>query len=265
MDQARISSTDAFFPNVPHVLYQHSKLCGSVLPVYRWGSSTASRHWRSFAKGWFFFFLFSTPWKTIFLNPKQSLDGLLSDHVSKQIAKKLQTMLNLSQIAQVVINLEHFTTACNELESVLMNLRWVAPFIFLVKDARESDTRVLFSASQRGGPVKLASGTSFNSTLSIAQSRIDSIINSKLESFFELAEYNWMPARPQSTVEEPSTYVFEMITFLTAYVDSVLIGLKEEFKTVAYRNALTRINRWLMVCPSTMLRCSEMCPKLLTQ
>ncbi|KIR67312.1 hypothetical protein I314_02530 [Cryptococcus bacillisporus CA1873] len=158
---------------------------------------------------------------------RKSLDGLLSDHVSKQIAKKLQTMLNLSQIAQVVINLEHFTTACNELESVLMNLR-------------------VFSASQRGGPVKLASGASFNSTLSIAQSRIDSIINSKLESFFELAEYNWMPARPQSTVEEPSTYVFEMITFLTAYVDSVLIGLKEEFKTVAYRNALTRINRWLM-------------------
>ncbi|WVO22126.1 uncharacterized protein IAS62_003451 [Cryptococcus decagattii] len=155
---------------------------------------------------------------------RKSLDGLLSDHVSKQIAKKLQTMLNLSQIAQVVINLEHFTTACNELESVLMNLR----------------------ASQRGGPVKLASGASFNSTLSIAQSRIDSIINSKLESFFELAEYNWMPARPQSTAEEPSTYVFEMITFLTAYVDSVLIGLKEEFKTVAYRNALTRINRWLM-------------------
>lgn len=32
-------------------------------------------------------------------------------------------MLNLSQIAQVVINLEHFTTACDELESVLMNLR----------------------------------------------------------------------------------------------------------------------------------------------
>lgn len=110
----------------------------------------------------------------------------------------------------------------------------------------ESDSSI--SASQRGGPIKLASGASFNSTLSVAQSRIDSIINSKLESFFELAEYNWMPVRPQSTVEEPSTYVFEMITFLTAYVDSVLIGLKEEFKTGAYRNALTRINRWLMVC-----------------
>lgn len=67
------------------------------------------------------FFFYSTHDR--FLIQIQSLDGLLSDHVSKQIAKKLQTMLNLSQIAQVVINLEHFCTACNELESVLMNLR----------------------------------------------------------------------------------------------------------------------------------------------
>lgn len=56
-----------------------------------------------------------------------------------------------------------------------------------------------------------------------------------------------MPPRPQSAVGEPSTYVFEMITFLTAYVDSVLIGLNEQVKTRAYRNALARINRWLMV------------------
>lgn len=74
-----------------------------------------------------------------------------------------------------------------------------------------------------------------------------------------------MPARPQSTAAEPSTYVFEMITFLTAYVDSVLIGLNEEIKTRAYRSALLRINRWLMVGwvsrrPSTVMtavRCTD--------
>ena len=32
-------------------------------------------------------------------------------------------MSNLSQIAQVVTNLEHFATACEELESLLMGLR----------------------------------------------------------------------------------------------------------------------------------------------
>ena len=56
-------------------------------------------------------------------DPVQSLDGLLSDHVSAQIAKRLQGMSNLSQIAQIVVNLEHFCTACDELEGVLMNLR----------------------------------------------------------------------------------------------------------------------------------------------
>ena len=88
----------------------------------------------------------------------------------------------------------------------------------------------------------------FAKALAAAESRIDIVIGSKLESFFELAEYNWMPARPQSTMNEPSTYVFEMITFLTAYVDSVLIGLGEDIKTRAYKSALLRINRWLMVC-----------------
>jgi len=48
---------------------------------------------------------------------------LLSNNVSKQISKKLQSMSNLSQIAQVVVNLEHFCTACEELEGVLMHLR----------------------------------------------------------------------------------------------------------------------------------------------
>lgn len=102
-------------------------------------------------------------------------------------------------------------------------------------------------ASQRGGPVTLTSVQSFAKALAAAEARINAIIGSKLESFFELAEYNWLPARPQSTAHEPSTYVFEMITFLTAYVDSVLIGLNESIKTRAYQSALMRINRWLMV------------------
>lgn len=93
----------------------------------------------------------------------------------------------------------------------------------------------------------LASAKSFANALALAESRIDDVIGSKLSSFFEMAEYTWTPARPQSTTAEPSTYVFEMITFLTAYVDSVLIGLNEDVKTRAYENALSRIKRWMMV------------------
>lgn len=55
-----------------------------------------------------------------------------------------------------------------------------------------------------------------------------------------------MPKWPTQNVE-PSTYVFEMITFLTANVDAVLIGLGDETKARAYAKALSRINNWLMV------------------
>ena len=159
-------------------------------------------------------------------------------------------MSNLSQIAQVVVNLEHFSSACDELEGVLMNLKYVPVWLFIAA----SLTHVVNRASQRGGPVKLASCQSFTASLTAAEDRINNIIGSKLESFFELAEYNWLPARPQSTASEPSTYVFEMITFLTAYVDSVLIGLNEAIKTRAYLAALTRINKWMMVGPDKRSR-----------
>lgn len=50
-----------------------------------------------------------------------------------------------------------------------------------------------------------------------------------------------------NTTREPSTYLFEMITFLTAYVDSVLIMLNETIKTRTYRMALEHINQGLLV------------------
>ena len=56
---------------------------------------------------------------------------------------------------------------------------------------------------------------------------------------------------------EPSTYVFEMITFLTAYVDSVLIGLNEDIKTRAYASALNRIRQWMMVSSKKKLPYQE--------
>jgi hypothetical protein len=49
------------------------------------------------------------------------------------------------------------------------------------------------------------------------------------------------------TKREPSTYLFEMITFLTAYVDSVLIGLREDVRGRAYRGALEHVRDGLLV------------------
>lgn len=59
----------------------------------------------------------------------QSLDELLTEHVANGISARLRRMSNLSQIAQVVINLEHFTTACDELEAILMGLRYISDLV----------------------------------------------------------------------------------------------------------------------------------------
>lgn len=54
---------------------------------------------------------------------EQSLDKLLSNHISESICKCINSTSTLTQIAQIVSNLEHFEVACSELERSLTNLR----------------------------------------------------------------------------------------------------------------------------------------------
>lgn len=165
-------------------------------------------------------------------------------------------MSNLSQIAQVVVNLEHFAIACDELASTLGSVRG--------------------QTATQTGILNLQCGQAFRTALDIAQTRIDAVIASKLDDFFEIAEYDWTPPMPvrrravvsgaqsgaaggaqrQSTTmawfddqeaKDPSMYLFEMITFLTAYVDSVLISLNEGIKVKTYRAALEHVNQGLLV------------------
>nr|CDI55964.1 related to secretory pathway protein (exocyst complex protein Sec15) [Melanopsichium pennsylvanicum 4] len=56
---------------------------------------------------------------------KKSLDSLLIQQVSTAIRRSLDNTaaINLSQIAQIVVNAEHFNLACIELENLLASLR----------------------------------------------------------------------------------------------------------------------------------------------
>ncbi|KAL7412016.1 putative exocyst complex subunit Sec15 [Mrakia frigida] len=154
---------------------------------------------------------------------RKALDNILIHHVSENIAKMLKTMNNLSQIAQVVVNIEHFRTACTELEIVLMNLR----------------------AAQRGGAVRLLSLPSFTQTLSLAQDQISTVIASKLDDFFELAEISWMPITRRRE-GEPADFLDEMIGFLNNFVDAVLSALGEDVRVVTYRRACQHIAGTMM-------------------
>ncbi|KAG6879204.1 hypothetical protein C0992_004443 [Termitomyces sp. T32_za158] len=149
---------------------------------------------------------------------KKSLDSLLIEHVSEAIGKRLASLSNLSQIAQIVTNLEYFQASCPELERSLANLQ----------------------PAQRG-VIQLTAKASFESTLTRSLGRITGLITSKLDQFFELSEYEWTPATRE---DGPSMYLYELVNWLTTVVDSLVI--KEAYKDEAYKGALEYIAGCLM-------------------
>ncbi|KAH8106033.1 rsec15 [Cristinia sonorae] len=141
----------------------------------------------------------------------KSLDNLLSDYISKSIAQRAEKTSNLSQIAQIVTNLEHLDVACGELERSLTNIR----------------------SSQRGGTIRVNAAKSFASTLSWALTRVNASIKSKLDDFFDLSDYDWTPNTRETA---PSMYLYELVNWLTTVVDSLVI--KDAYKDKAYRAAV---------------------------
>lgn len=55
----------------------------------------------------------------------QALDNLLIKQVSENIQRRLSMIGNLSQLAQIVVNVLFFQTACSDLETLLVTLRCV--------------------------------------------------------------------------------------------------------------------------------------------
>ena len=53
----------------------------------------------------------------------KSLDNLLINHISATMSQRIAGTPNLSQLAQIVANVEHFQVACSELERSLTSLR----------------------------------------------------------------------------------------------------------------------------------------------
>ncbi len=99
----------------------------------------------------------------------QSLDELLSEKVCKSLIERLASHY-LGQIVQILINLEYFETACQELEQLLIRAR---------------------SSSSAGSPVTLNATEEFRNNKKTAEKRIFELVNSKIDDLVDTAEYNW--------------------------------------------------------------------------
>ncbi|GAA5935238.1 hypothetical protein JCM3775_007245 [Rhodotorula graminis] len=149
---------------------------------------------------------------------RKALDNLLIKQVSENIQRRLSMIGNLSQLAQIVVNVLFFQTACSDLETLLVTLR----------------------ATQRGGTIHLDSLASFQQTLKQTQDRMVSQISQKIDNFFEEAQYPWTATQPPSAqaANEASPYLQDLIDYVSTVMMSVLVQLPEFAKDYVYRGAL---------------------------
>lgn len=106
---------------------------------------------------------------TLLTMSSQSLDELLMQKVCQSLVERLSSQY-LGQIVQILINLEHFETACQELEQLLIRAR---------------------SSTSAGGPVTLAATEEFANNKKTAEKRIFELVNSKIDDLIDTAEYEW--------------------------------------------------------------------------
>ena len=97
------------------------------------------------------------------------MDELLSEKVCRTLVERLSSQY-LGQIVQILINLEHFEVACQELEQLLVAVR---------------------SSSSIGGSIVLNATEEFRSNKKTAEKRIFELVNSKIDDLIETAEYDW--------------------------------------------------------------------------
>ncbi|PSN71029.1 exocyst complex subunit Sec15-like protein [Corynespora cassiicola Philippines] len=145
---------------------------------------------------------------------RTSLDDLLCSRVCQTLVDRLSSQYP-GQIVQILTNLEHFETACIELQELLFEAR---------------------SSPAATGPIVLEATEKFKAAKKTASDRIFELVNSKIDDLIETAEYDWMATKPAS---EPSEYMLELTRYLSNIMNSVLLALPTEIKEFIYFDALS--------------------------
>jgi hypothetical protein len=145
---------------------------------------------------------------------RTALDDLLCQKVCQSLIDRLSSQYP-GQIVQILTNLEHFETACVELQDLLFQAR---------------------SSPSATGPIVLDATERFKSAKKQASDRIFELVNSKIDDLIETAEYDWMATKPAN---DPSEYMLELTRYLSNIMSSVLLALPTEIKEFIYFDALS--------------------------
>jgi len=151
---------------------------------------------------------------------KKAADNLLIQKVNGILLKKLKS-LNLSQIVQIIINIEYFENACGGFEQLLMDSR----------------------SFHRAGKIILKATNVFCDTRKKGEKRIFELVNMKIDEFLELADYDWMS---EERNRNPSSYLQDLVTFLDSVINATLLNLPQSIKSFIYFDALDHLAAAIM-------------------
>ncbi|KAI2637513.1 exocyst complex subunit Sec15-like-domain-containing protein [Xylaria nigripes] len=166
------------------------------------------------------FYFFSNDY---FKHPAK-IDDTLRMAMCKSLIERLSSQYP-GQIVQILTNLEHFETACQELEQLLIRAR---------------------SSGSAGGPLALTATGQFREHKKTAEKRIFELVNSKIDDLVETAEYDWTAHAPPS---EPSSYIQTLTTYLYNIMSTTLLGLPREIKELIYFDALSHAASKILALP----------------
>ncbi|KAL1304394.1 hypothetical protein AAFC00_003394 [Neodothiora populina] len=155
---------------------------------------------------------------------RTSLDELLCERVCDTLVAKLSSQYP-GQIVQILTNLDHFETACQELQALLVEAR---------------------SSSSAAGPVILKATEKFTNAKKQAEKRIFELVNSKIDDLIETAEYDWTSIYVPA---DASPYMQELTRYLSNIMHTVLLGLPIALKSLIYFDALSHISTSLLALP----------------
>ncbi|KAL8723419.1 MAG: hypothetical protein Q9225_000250 [Loekoesia sp. 1 TL-2023] len=149
---------------------------------------------------------------------------IIDDTLKTSLVDRLSTQY-LGQIVQILINLEHFEIACQELEQLLVAAR---------------------SNVSAGGAIALKASEEFRNSKKTAEKRIFELVNSKIDDLIGTAEYDWMASNFET---EPSNYMQTLTRYLSNIMNTVLLGLPTEIKELIYFDALSHAATTILSLP----------------
>lgn len=173
-----------------------------------------------------------------------SLDDLLTSKVCNRLVAALSSQY-LGQVVQILVNLDHFETACHELEKLLIQARTsssstsLSPLHTAISSAsttRPSSTITTTAPTT----IHLNATTQFTLHKKTAENRIFELVNSKVTDLIDTSEYDWLTHhRPPPPPNNESEYIAALTQYLSNIMSSVLLPLPDSLKNLMLFNAIS--------------------------